>query len=83
MKRNNFIPVFIALLVSANIMAQQKDSLPAKPVIEKGTKGDIIVGKKIKQKHLTDRPELLQKTDTVLKPGAKKKKQRHKNCSSN
>lgn len=76
MKKISAIFVFVFLLVSGPILAQSKDSVPAKKVIEQGTKGDIIVGKENKKKQLKASPERLQ-TDSLRKAApthSKKKK---------
>ncbi len=57
-------------------MGQSKDSLPAKPLIEKGATGDLIIGKENKKKQLSKSPQFLQQTDSLHKM----KKCKHKNC---
>lgn len=47
--------------------AQSIDTLSAKRVIEKGSKGDIIIGEKNKKDQLKDTPVLLHQTDSVCR----------------
>ena len=60
-------------------MAQARDSMPAKKVVEQGAKGDIILGKQNKQNQLTAAPHQLQQKDSLhkeapVKPKKKKSK---------
>lgn len=70
--------------MSTVLMAQDKDTIPAKSVIEKGTTGDLILGKENKKKHLTASPQSLQRKDSLQKnkiyAPSKKKKYKDKNC---
>ena len=47
--------------------AQSIDTLSAKRVIEKGSKGDIIIGEKNKKDQIKDTPVLLHQTDSVCR----------------
>jgi hypothetical protein len=67
MKKNHFICFFTVLLIGGNIMAQSKDSVPARPLIEKGTSGDLILGKENKKKQLNASPQLLPTNDSIRK----------------
>jgi len=86
MKKNHFICFFTVLLISGNMIAQSKDSVPAGPLIEKGTKGDLILGKENKKKQLNASPQLLLANDSIRKKETgiqpKKKKNKHKNCKN-
>jgi len=53
--------IFFVFTVNTKIMAQGKDSMPAKKVAEKGAKGDLILGKQNKKKQLNASPQLLNK----------------------
>jgi len=82
MKSNSVAFVFLFLTVNTKIMAQVKDSVPAKKVAEQGAPGDIILGKQNKKSQLNASPELLQKKDSLHKeasPQPKKKKSKSKN----
>jgi hypothetical protein len=84
MKKTSVALIFIILAINGKIMAQAKDSLPAKKVAEKGAQGDIILGKQNKKNDLKGEPQMLQK-DSVNKPGSiqpKKKKTKIKNRKS-
>lgn len=58
-------------------MAQSKDSVPARKVVENGTTGDLIVGKESRKSQLNASPQLLKKNDSLNKeastPSKKKK----------
>lgn len=70
--------------MSNSLLAQQKDTATAKHVIEKGTKGDIILGKEIQKQQLEKAPQMLEMNQPVKKQSAtsnsKKKKSIQKNC---
>jgi hypothetical protein len=81
MKKTSFTLVFIILIINGKIMAQAKDSVPAKKLAEKGAQGDVILGKQNKKSQLNAEPQMLQK-DSVDKPGStqsKRKKSKIKN----
>ena len=52
-------------------MAQQKDS-SAKAIIEKGSKGDLILGKENQQKQLQNAPQLLEMKNADAAPSPKR-----------
>lgn len=58
------IPAML-LLINCSLNAQSKDTLSAKQLIEKGSKGDIILGEKNKKEQLKNAPVLLQLKDSV------------------
>jgi len=60
-------------------MAQIKDSPSAKRVVEKGTKGDIILGKDTKKKQLMASPQVLEQQSHAKTPYVTPKKKKHKN----
>jgi hypothetical protein len=84
MKKIKLIGFLSLFLTSITLSAQTNDTLSAKRVTEKGSKGDIILGNEYKQKQLSSAPQLLQSADSVLKKEpastSKKKKCRQKNC---
>lgn len=60
-------------------MAQKEDSIPAKPLIEKGAQGDILIGKENQKSQLSAAPQMLNTNAACKKDvGAKKKKAKHK-----
>ena len=59
-------PIFL-FLFNCSLDAQSIDTLSAKRVIEKGSKGDIILGEKNKKDQLKDTPVLLHQTDSVYR----------------
>jgi len=86
MRRITFIsfPIFL-LLLNFSLGAQSTDTLSAKQIIEKGAKGDIIVGEKNKKDQLTDAPVLLHQNDSVCRKDDRRssKKLRRKQKRSN
>jgi len=48
MKKNSFIFSFV-LLISCDMMAQKQDLITARPLVQKGEQGDIILGKERKK----------------------------------
>lgn len=68
-------PVFL-FLFNCSLDAQSIDTVSAKQIIEVGSKGDIIRGKKIKKDQLKDTPVLLHQKDSVCRkdilPSSKK-----------
>jgi len=68
MRGIKFISFSIFLfLFNYSVDAQSIDTLSAKRVIEKGSKGDIIIGEKNKKDQLKDTPVLLHQTDSVCR----------------
>ena len=59
-------PVFL-ILFNSSLHAQSLDTLSAKQVIEKGSKGDIILGEKYKKDQLKTPPVLLCQKDSVCR----------------
>jgi hypothetical protein len=61
------ISIFCAsvLLISCEAMAQRQDKIAVKPIIEKGSKGDLIIGNKHKQQQLRKSPEILAQPDSL------------------
>ena len=59
-------PIFL-LLLNCSLNAQSTDTLPAQQIIEKGSKGDIILGEKNKKDQLKDTPVLLHQKDSVCR----------------
>ena len=75
MKRNIFI-FSVVLLISCDIQAQK--STPARLLAEKGTQGDIILGKENKKGQLSATPQILQPGDPLRKKEAHSKKIKNK-----
>lgn len=73
MKRISVIFVLTVLLATEQALAQSKDTVPAKKIIEQGTKGDIIVGNENKKAQLNASPQSLHQGDSLY-PGHYKKK---------
>lgn len=74
-------PVFLILL-NCSLHAQSIDTLSAKQVIEKGSKGDIILGEKIKKDQIKATPLSLHQKDSVCRkdvPLSSKKLRRKQN----
>ena len=65
MRSIKFISFPILLLINCFLDAQSIDTLSAKQVIEKGSKGDIILGEKNKKDRMKDIPVLLHQKDSV------------------
>ncbi|HET9826502.1 MAG TPA: hypothetical protein VFP87_14280 [Chitinophagaceae bacterium] len=80
MKKISILFMLTALLATGRALAQSKDTVPAKKIIEQGTKGDIIVGNENKKKQLTAAPQVLRQRDSTQKaPSAKSKKKKCRN----
>lgn len=79
MKKHTLIFSFV-LMISNIVIAQQRDSIPARSIAEKGAQGDLILGKKIKKDQLLSTPPALQSGDSLYKTEtpSKRKKNRHK-----
>ena len=60
------IPALL-LFINCSLHAQTKDTLSAQQLIEKGSKGDIILGEKNKKDQLNDIPVLLHSKDSVCR----------------
>jgi hypothetical protein len=81
MKKTSLVLVFVIFTITTKIMAQAKDSAPAKKVVEKGAQGDIILGRKNKKNQLNASPQQLQQKDSVQREAStqsKKKKSKSK-----
>ena len=79
MKRNIFIFSFF-LLVSCRIIAQKQDSIPVRPLVEKGAQGDVLVGNENKKARLSAVPQMLNAIDSSQKDiHSQKKKSKQKN----
>ena len=59
-------------------MAQKKESIPAKPLAEKGAHGDIILGKENQKNQLTATAEMLNADTSKKKEIHSKKKHKKK-----
>ena len=59
-------PIFL-FLFNCSLDAQSIDTLSAQHIIEKGSTGDIILGKKNKQDQLKNAPVLLHQKDSVCR----------------
>jgi len=59
-------PIFL-FLFNCSLDAQSTDTLSAQQAIEKGSKGDIILGEKNKKNQLKDTPVLLHQKDSVCR----------------
>ena len=83
MRSVKFISFAIFLfLLNCSVNAQSPDTLSARQVIEKGSKGDIILGEKNKKDQLKDSPVLLHQKDSVCRkevPRSSKKLRRNQN----
>jgi hypothetical protein len=81
MKKLNLINLLSIFLISGTLLAQSADTVSAKMIGEKGTKGDIILGNEYKQKQLSANPQVLQTAYSIQKKEtavqSKKKKNRH------
>jgi len=66
----------LLLIINCSLYAQSKDTLSAKQIIERGSKGDIILGEKNKKDQIKDTPVLLHQKDSVCRkdvlPSSKK-----------
>ena len=68
MRRIKFICFFIFLFMTSSILyAQSIDTIPAQKIIDKGSKGDIILGEKNKKDQLNNTPVLLHPQDSVCR----------------
>jgi hypothetical protein len=65
MRSIKFLSFPIILLINHSLNAQSTDTLSARHLIEKGSKGDIIVGEKNKKDQIKDSPVLLHQKDSV------------------
>ena len=61
-------------------MAQKQDLIPARPLVEKGEQGDIILGKEREKSQLSFTPQILEAADSSSKKEvhSKKTKNKHK-----
>jgi len=61
MKKISFACLLTSVLIGNSLSAQVEDTtFTAKQIIEKGTTGDLILGKEYKKRQLNIYPELLQ-----------------------
>lgn len=66
MKSARFIYCTIFLFImNGSLHAQSKDSITAKKIIDKGSKGDIILGAKNKKDQLKNTPVLIHHSDSI------------------
>ena len=77
---------FLALIagiftMNATIMAQGKDSIPVKKVVEKGANGDVILGKQNQKNQLGVAPQLLEQKDSLHNPTSTQKKKKSQSKS--
>jgi len=84
MKKIRFVTFLSFFLICGTLLSQSTDTISAKKAVEKGTKGDIILGKENKQKQLSANPQMLQPQDSIQKKEtavqSKKKKCKNKKC---
>lgn len=68
MKTIKFIcyPVFL-LIMNYSLQAQSKDTTTAQKIIDKGSKGDIILAEKNKKDQLNNAPVLLYSKDSICR----------------
>ncbi len=61
-------------------MAQKKDSIPVRSLVEKGSYGDVILGNQNKKARLSATPQMLNAADISQKKDiqVKKKENKHK-----
>ena len=58
--------VFLCIM-NCSLHAQSKDTIPAQKIIDKGSKGDIILGEKNKKDQLNNTPVLLHTGDSICR----------------
>ena len=58
--------IFLFIL-SCSVYAQSKDTMTTQKIIDKGSKGDIILGEKNKKEQLNNTPVLLHTKDSVYR----------------
>ena len=80
MKKMRVILILIVLLTAQRMMAQLKDSVPARKAVENGTKGDLIIGKENKKSQLTSSPQLLRQKDSANKEASTLPKKKKAKC---
>jgi hypothetical protein len=81
MKNTSLALICILFSTNTKIMAQARDSVQTKKIIEQGAHGDIILGKQNQKKQLNASPEFLQQRDSVYDAKStqpKKKKSKSK-----
>jgi hypothetical protein len=66
------------LLISCDCVAQKQDSVPVKPLVEKGGQGDILLGKETKKAQLSAAPQILNAADPSQKKNIRPKKKNDK-----
>ena len=68
MRKIKFICFFNFLFITAGFLhAQSRDTITTKKIIDKGSKGDIILGEKHKKDQLDEAPVLLHPQDSICK----------------
>jgi hypothetical protein len=85
MKKIRVILILVIFLTTERIMAQSKDSVPARKLVESGTKGDLIIGDEKRKSQLTGSPQFLRQKDSSNKQTStvpKKKKSKSKGRKS-
>jgi|GEM_PF-2269420 len=80
MRSINFICCSVFLFImNCSLHAQSKDTVPAQKIIDKGSKGDIILGVKNKKDQLNNTPVFLHSRDSICRKdiiGSSKKSSR-------
>lgn len=66
MKKIKLLSFLAFFMIGGIVSAQSNDTLSAKKLAEKGTKGDIILGNEYKQQQLNVTPQLLKTSDSVI-----------------
>jgi len=82
MKKNIFISSFV-LLISCYGMAQRQDSVPVRSLAEKGSQGDILLGKEAKRDQLSAPPQMLNAADSSQKKDIQSKNKRNTETKMN
>ena len=67
------------LLISCDCVAQRQDSVPVRPLVEKGGQGDILLGKETKKAQLSAGPQILSAADSTQKKEIRSKKKKKNN----
>ena len=70
-------PVFL-IIMNGSLHAQSKDTITAQKIIDKGAKGDIILGEKNKKDQLNDTPVLLYSKDSACRKDVRSSKKLRK-----
>ena len=79
MSSHNFIccPIFL-LIMNCSLSGQSRDTITAQKIIDKGSKGDIILGEKNKKEQLNNPPVSLHAKDSVCRSDARSSKKLRK-----